>query len=155
MDSFIDEIPDEEEEEELEDEKEEEEQEEDIEEIEEEEEDAPIAERRSESRIVYKLIPKDSYMSSNIMTHNEATEAIGIRASQIENGAPVFVDAAHLTDPIAQARFEFMERKNPLKLRRKMREEDNIVYYEEFKVRKMSYPNNLFSPAEIDRWMLR
>jgi len=81
--------------------------------------------------------------TSEIIQVPEMVEAVGIRASQIENGAPIFTDVSGLTDPISMARKEFLDRQNPLILERKIREFSTRIIVEHWKVREMKFPRNL------------
>ena len=46
------------------------------------------------------------------------TELIGIRATQISQGAPVFVDIEYISDPIEMAKKEIINNKCPLYIKR-------------------------------------
>ena len=61
--------------------------------------------------------PEDRRMSE-VMTKFEYTEAVSIRARQIENGGSCFTDVAGLTDPILMAEKEIADKKCPLDLLR-------------------------------------
>lgn len=74
-------------------------------------------ELENDSKIQY-IIKNDDKITSNIITIYEMTELIGIRATQIANNAPVFVDVGYLTDPIEMAKKEIFENKCPLYIKR-------------------------------------
>jgi DNA-directed RNA polymerase subunit K/omega len=91
-------------------------------------------------KISYVVADDDRITSDYIQLH-EMTEAIGIRASQIENGSPVLIDTSHLriADPITLATLEFYKRKSPLILKRVVRESETEEYIEKWKVREMKF----------------
>lgn len=91
-------------------------------------------------KISYVVADDDRITSDYIQLH-EMTEAIGIRASQIENGSPVLIDTSHLriADPITLATLEFYKRKSPLILKRVVRESETEEYIEKWKVRDMKF----------------
>lgn len=146
-----------EEDEEYEDEIEEEEDDEEKEELEEEPEidyEAEIEEAKEEiyhpiiqkinetdnNHRIIKIRPKDQYRSSHIIHFPEMVEAIGIRVTQIEHGAPILTDVSGYTSPISMAKKEFIDRQNPLILNREMKVEDNEIEVEEWPVREMTFP---------------
>ncbi len=86
------------------------------------------------------VIPASERRTSHIINDYEFTEAIGVRASQIERGAPVFTDVTGLKDPIKMARKEFYDRKNPLILERIIEQRGNVYRVEHWKVREMTFP---------------
>lgn len=71
----------------------------------------------NESKIQY-IIKNDDKITSNILTIYEMTELIGIRATQISQGSPVFVDIEYLSDPIEMAKKEIINNKCPLYIKR-------------------------------------
>jgi len=71
----------------------------------------------NESKIQY-IIKSDDKITSNILTIYEMTELIGIRATQISQGAPVFVDIEYISDPIEMAKKEIINNKCPLYIKR-------------------------------------
>jgi hypothetical protein len=79
-------------------------------------------------------------VTSEIIQREEMTEAIGIRASQIEGGAPCLTDVSGYKNPIDMAKKEFIDRRNPLKLWRTMAIYKNCYIIEEWKVREMTFP---------------
>lgn len=88
------------------------------------------------------VVPSNSRITSNVIQKYEMVEAIGIRASQIEEGSPVFTDTTGLTNPIQMAKKEFFDRKSPLILERTVEENHNTftIYVEHFRVREMTFP---------------
>jgi DNA-directed RNA polymerase subunit K/omega len=52
------------------------------------------------------VMPDDKRITSEIMSLAEYTRVISERASQIENGAPIFVDVKNETNPIKIAEME-------------------------------------------------
>jgi len=93
------------------------------------------------------VIPNDERRTSSILQLEELTEAIGIRASQIESGSPIFTDIEGISDPKLIASKELIDRKNPLIIERPINRIDNILYVEQWKVRDMTY-------IDIDKNML-
>lgn len=82
-------------------------------------------------------IPIEKRRSSDLMTLAELTECVNIRAGQISEGSPVFVDITGLDDPIIMAKKEINEKRFPLTLRRKVneiynREDNQLIEYIEF-----------------------
>ena len=75
-------------------------------------------------------------ISSEVMTSFEYSYIISIRAKQIENGGPVFVEANNIIDPIKIAKKEIEEKKNPLKIIRMIT--SNIA--EVWRVNEMAIP---------------
>ena len=71
----------------------------------------------NESKIQY-IIKSDDKITSNILTIYEMTELIGIRATQISQGAPVFVDIEYISDPIEMAKKEIINNRCPLYVKR-------------------------------------
>lgn len=86
------------------------------------------------------VVPSNDRRTTHIINDYEFTEAVGIRASQIERGAPVFTDTTGLKDPIKMARKEFYDRKNPLILERVIEQRGNAYRVEHWKVREMTFP---------------
>lgn len=89
--------------------------------------------------VVVNIIPDDQRKTSNYITHSEATEAIGIRSAEIENGSPVFVEINGITDPNIIAEKEFFSRKSPLILEREIYRSGDQVWVEHWPVRIMTY----------------
>lgn len=92
------------------------------------------------NHLTYIKIPKNERKTSHILHHTEYVEAIGIRITQIEQGAPVFTDVVGLNNASDIARKEFFDRQSPLKLTREVKREGNNVYIEKWKVREMTFP---------------
>ena len=88
------------------------------------------------------IIPDEERMTSNYLTEEEMTEAIGIRVTQIERGAPVFTDVEGYDNAIKQARKELLDKCSPLILEREMKREKGIRYVEHWKVNEMVLPRS-------------
>jgi DNA-directed RNA polymerase subunit K/omega len=86
------------------------------------------------------VIPEEQRTTSQIMTLEEFTEAVGIRATQIEQGSPVFTDVTGYDNPIKMARKELLNGRSPLKLVREMKIRDNERWVEIWKVNNMTIP---------------
>ena len=82
------------------------------------------------------ITPPNMRITSEIMTLFEFSEVIGIRATQIEKGSPVFVDLTGLTDPRDMATKELLQRRCPLKIVRKI----NAHEQEEWSCNEMGFP---------------
>jgi len=123
---------------------EESEEEEDEEEEDKEVDDENVISIDEDKHIINKIIPDELRISSEVISLYEMTEAIGIRAAQIENGAQIFVDYSGLMNNRDIAKKEFFERKSPLIVRRLMHSDDknNIHYYEYWKINEMTFPIN-------------
>lgn len=94
---------------------------------------------------IINIVPDHKRKTSNIIQFLEMANAIGIRISQIEEGSPIFTDTTGLTSPIEMAKKEFIDRQNPLILRREIKGIDNTklplqCYVEHWKVREMTFP---------------
>lgn len=89
------------------------------------------------------VVPDDERTTSQQIQRYEMVEAIGIRATQIEQGAPVLTDVEGLTDPITMAKKEFFDRRNPLTLTRSKinNRQQRFKLVEEWKVREMTFPH--------------
>jgi hypothetical protein len=98
-----------------------------------------INEKDSNHRTI-KIIPADERTTSEIIQWPEMVEAIGIRTSQIEQGAPVWTDVTGLTSPIEQAKKEFVDRESPLILVRTIKKDADEHLVEEWKVSEMTFP---------------
>lgn len=107
-----------------------------------------INENDSNHRINY-IVSKEKRITSETIQWPEMVEAIGIRASQIENGAPVFTDVSGFTDPILMAKKEFFDRQSPLILRRSLKKTPSYCIIEHWKVRKMAFPPITREMAEL------
>lgn len=95
---------------------------------------------RDGDHITIRVVPANIRKTSNVICDNEFAEATGIRASQIEQGAPVFTSVDGLTDPIKMAHKEFYDRKNPLLLERIVDQRGSVYIVEHWKVREMTFP---------------
>jgi DNA-directed RNA polymerase I, II, and III subunit RPABC2 len=71
----------------------------------------------NDSKIQY-IIKSDDRITSNILTIYEITELMGIRATQISQGAPVFTDIKNITNPIKMAEKELIDNRCPLYVKR-------------------------------------
>ncbi len=71
----------------------------------------------NDSKIQF-IIKNDDKITSNILTIYEMTELIGIRATQISQGSPIFVDIDFISDPIEMAKKEIINNKCPLYVKR-------------------------------------
>lgn len=71
----------------------------------------------NESKIQF-IIKNNDKITSNILTIYEMTELIGIRATQIAQGAPVFIDITYISDPIEMAKKELINNRCPLYIKR-------------------------------------
>ena len=74
-------------------------------------------ELENDSKIQF-IIKNNQKITSNILTIYELTELIGIRATQISNGSPVFVDITNINDPLEMAKKEIINNKCPLYIKR-------------------------------------
>jgi hypothetical protein len=105
---------------------------------------------------IIRVIPSHKRITSNIIQESEIVEAIGIRASQIENGSQIFTDCSGYTDPIEMAKKEFYDRKSPLILERALKKTDKEIDVEHWKVRKMKFPyNKRENPQLTDNQLLK
>lgn len=87
------------------------------------------------------IVPPDERITSNIASIFEATRAIAIRAKQIETAPNMFTEAPGLTDSVARAKKELLDRKSPLILRRTVgRGSSGEIYVEEWPIRLMVIP---------------
>ena len=86
------------------------------------------------NEIIY-VLPEDR-VTSEVMTIFEYTEAISIRAKQIEDGGICFTDTSKLSDPLEMAKKELLDKKSPLDLVRGI---TNIIY-EKWHVNEMTLP---------------
>lgn len=93
---------------------------------------------RNHKKII--IVHDDDRQTSNTIQRPEMTEAIGIRASQIERGSPVFTDVNGYTDPILMAKKEFVDRANPLIVERALSDNGTRAIVEHWKVRDMTFP---------------
>jgi DNA-directed RNA polymerase subunit K/omega len=89
---------------------------------------------------IIRVVSKSDRVTSEVIQLTEMTEAIGIRCSQIENGAPVLTDVSGYINPIDMAKKEFIDRKNPLIIQRILKQSDKELLVEHWKVRNMIFP---------------
>lgn len=80
-------------------------------------------------------LPEDR-ITSEVMTKFEYAEIVSIRAKQIENGGDSYTDIGDLTDPIAIAKKEILDKRCPLDIRRMIT--DKIA--ERWHVNEMTIP---------------
>jgi DNA-directed RNA polymerase subunit K/omega len=93
-----------------------------------------------ENHRIVRVLRKDKRITSEIIQWPEMVEAIGIRASQIEQGSPVLTDVSGYTDPIDMAKKEFIDRASPLIIQRCLKKTPTHLIVEWWKVRKMTFP---------------
>jgi len=92
------------------------------------------------------VVRDEDRRTSQLMSTFEAAEVTSIRATQISQGEPCFVDVSDLTDPLLMAKREFMMRASPLVLRREVGDRINRrtnkkeKWIEFWCVREMTYP---------------
>lgn len=86
------------------------------------------------------IVPDNDRTTSQIMTLEEYTEAVGIRATEIENGTPVFTDVSGMTCPIEMAKKEILDGKSPYKLIREMSAKKGSKTVEIWKINDMTLP---------------
>lgn len=66
------------------------------------------------------VVPPEERRTSHRLSMAEKTNLIGIRASHIEKGAPIYVDIDNITDILDIAKKELREKKFPFLLERKI-----------------------------------
>lgn len=93
-----------------------------------------------EMHCILYVVPDSDRETSQIMTLEEMTEAVGIRATEIENGAPVFTDVTGLSCPIAMARKEILDGKSPYKVVREVGLRKGGKEVEIWKINEMTLP---------------
>lgn len=86
------------------------------------------------TEIVYRK-PEDR-VTSEVMTKFELCEIVSIRAKQLEQGKTVFTDVGNLTDPLAIAKKEIIDKKCPLSIVRMLT--DRVA--EKWQVNEMAIP---------------
>ncbi|ARA71964.1 hypothetical protein BNJ_00132 [Kaumoebavirus] len=93
------------------------------------------------------VVPKNNRKTSSTMTLFEYAEVTGMRAKQIEENSPIFIDytAANLGDvsalnPIDIARAELRAKRNPLTLQRVLSETATEKIVEWWEVNEMNLP---------------
>ena len=72
-----------------------------------------------ESTII-KIIDPNNRITTEYMTSYEYTSVVGVRATHISEGAPLYTDPSGLHDPIDIAKKEIAENKCPLSITRKI-----------------------------------
>ncbi len=86
-------------------------------------------------------VPDDDRKTSEQLTLTELVQMASIRIANIDNGSKIFLDDySHLTNSEQIAYEEIRQRTTPLILKRVVKVEDGILYYELWKVREMKYP---------------
>jgi len=86
------------------------------------------------------IVPDNERTTSQIMTLEEMTEAVGIRTTEIENGSPCFTDVTGYTCPIEMAKKELLDGKSPYKLVRVMSTKKGVKIQEVWKINEMTLP---------------
>lgn len=71
----------------------------------------------NDSKIQY-IVKSDDRVTSNILTEYEIVELIGIRATQIAQGSPVFTDVKNISYPDEMAKKEIYDNRCPLYIQR-------------------------------------
>ena len=71
----------------------------------------------NDSKIQY-IMKSDERITSNILTIYEIVELIGIRSTQITQGAPVFTDVKNIINPSEIAKKEIFDNRCPLYVKR-------------------------------------
>ena len=71
----------------------------------------------NDSKIQY-ILKSDDRITSNILTIYEIIELIGVRATQISQGSPIFTDVKNITNPSDMAKKEIFDNKCPLYIKR-------------------------------------
>jgi DNA-directed RNA polymerase subunit K/omega len=91
------------------------------------------------------IVPAEDRMSRNVLSAQEMTAIVSIRANQIQEKNNCLVETPGLSCPIKMAMRELMERKCPLYVRRCVDGTDSNAFYEIWDPNKMtfatSYPN--------------
>jgi DNA-directed RNA polymerase subunit K/omega len=64
------------------------------------------------------VVKRENHRTSDILSHFEMTELVGIRATQISQNGGCFTDTTGLTNPTDMAKRELMARQCPLVVRR-------------------------------------
>jgi DNA-directed RNA polymerase subunit K/omega len=79
------------------------------------------------------IVPPEEHITSDRL-NSDITRVVSIRAKQIENGSPIYVDVGDETDPIKIAEKEVKEKKCPLSIvrhynnRAEIRAVNNLIY---------------------------
>jgi hypothetical protein len=89
---------------------------------------------------IIRIIADEDRITSDIIQLPEYTEAIGQRASAIEQGSPVLTDVSGLSSPIDQAKKEFFDRHSPLILQRIIKKTPEYYVVERWQIRSMIFP---------------
>ncbi len=87
------------------------------------------------------LVPREEWVTSDIMQRHEYASVIANRAAQISRGSAAFVDTAGLHCPIAIATKELYARKSPLIIRRIVGDDGPLTQFvEDRPAREMVLP---------------
>lgn len=87
------------------------------------------------------VTPRDKRVTSNVMTMAEYAEVIGTRMTQIENGAPPYIEKRDFASIEELAKYELFNRRCPLKIQRMIT--PNIQ--EQWSCREMAFPPHVRS----------
>jgi DNA-directed RNA polymerase subunit K/omega len=87
---------------------------------------------------IIKIVPVASRVTSEVMTLFEYSDIIGIRTTQIENGAPVYTDVAGLISAKNMAIKELFDRKCPHIIKRRVGQ----FLEEQWSAREMAFPSD-------------
>ena len=87
------------------------------------------------------VVNPEDRITSDVMTLAEITHIIGTRATQIDNGGPVFIDIPGVSDAETMAREELIKRMCPLKIVRVLYQKDGKKICEEWDVNEMELPH--------------
>lgn len=66
------------------------------------------------------IVKPENRITSDHMTSYEYTHTVGVRATHISNGAPIYTNPENLSDPIEIAKKEIRENCCPLSIKRKL-----------------------------------
>lgn len=91
-----------------------------------------------EEKILYIIKPEDR-ITSRYMTLKELARVIGIRADQVDNGAPLYIESKS-TSVIQMAAEEIIAGRCPLKIRRYLKDTPREAYCEEWSLHEMLLP---------------
>jgi DNA-directed RNA polymerase subunit K/omega len=105
--------------------------------------DAAAADAAAEARPLV-VVADDRRRTSDVISRAEITRAIAIRAAQIAARPTFYIDVGDLSDPIAIAREEFLQRRSPLILEREVgRAARGARVVERWRVREMTFPPHI------------
>jgi hypothetical protein len=89
---------------------------------------------------IVRVVRDENRITSDVIQLPELVEAVGIRASAIENGCVVLTDVEGLANPIDMAKLEFYRRMSPLILQRVLKKTEYYLIVEFWRVREMQFP---------------